>query len=127
MLSVVGTLLFILFTGYFLNHFLADRDQKLPGFEPTGQEKPPPYSEQWHPDDPKTAERKKSEHSNSDANRKRIWREMEPMIHELRAETYFGLIRLLKPGCRSIIIIVDRDSKDALLPKFARYVFPYRK
>lgn len=123
---MVGTLLFILFTGYFLNYFLADRDQKLPGFEP---EKPPPYSEQWHPSDPepKTAEKEKSKRSNSLANRKRFLREMEPMIHELRAETYFGLIRLLKPGCRSIIIIVDKDSKDVLLPKFARYVFPYRK
>lgn len=52
---------------------------------------------------------------------------MEPMIHELRAETYFGLIRLLKPGCRSIIIIVDKESKNLLLPRFAKHVFPYRK
>lgn len=52
---------------------------------------------------------------------------MEPMIHELRAETYFGLIRLLKPGCRSIIILVDSDSKDILLQKFARHIYSLRK
>jgi len=57
----------------------------------------------------------------------RVWREMEPMVHELRAETYFGLIRLLKPGCRSIILLVDPDSKDVLLPQFAKYIYPLRK
>lgn len=57
----------------------------------------------------------------------RIWREMEPMIHELRAETYFGLIRLLKPGCRSIVILLDTDSKEVLLPQFARHIYSLRK
>ena len=52
---------------------------------------------------------------------------MKSMTHELRAETYFGLIRLLKPGCRSLIVLVDDESKDVLLPQFARYVFPLRK
>lgn len=52
---------------------------------------------------------------------------MEPMVHELRAETYFGLIRLLKPGCRSIIILVDPDSRDVLLPQFAKHIHPLRK
>lgn len=54
-------------------------------------------------------------------------REMEPMLHELRAETYFGMIRLLKPGCRSIIVLVDEQSKNILLPQFAKYVWPFRK
>lgn len=54
-------------------------------------------------------------------------REMEPMMHELRAETYFGMIRLLKPGCRSIVVLVDEQSKDILLPQFAKHVWPFRK
>ena len=32
----------------------------------------------------------------------------ELKIHELRAETYNGMIRLLKPGCRTVVLIVDR-------------------
>ena len=32
----------------------------------------------------------------------------EMKIHELRAETYNGMIRLLKPGCRTLVLIVDR-------------------
>ncbi|VDO31724.1 unnamed protein product [Brugia timori] len=53
-------------------------------------------------------------------------REMEPMMHELRAETYFGMIRLLKPGCRSIVVLVDEQSKDILLPQFAKHIWPFR-
>lgn len=52
---------------------------------------------------------------------------MEPMIHELRAETYFGLIRLLKPGCRSLVVLVDTDSKEILLSQFARHIYPLRR
>ena len=54
-------------------------------------------------------------------------REMESLIHELRAETYFGLVKLLKPGCRSIIVLVDEKSKNILLPQFACHIWPYRK
>lgn len=56
----------------------------------------------------------------------RKWKDMQPLLHELKAETYFGLIRLLKPGCRSIIVLIDKESKDVLLPKFASYVWPLR-
>ncbi|VDK19955.1 unnamed protein product [Anisakis simplex] len=52
--------------------------------------------------------------------------EMIPMMHELRAETYFGMIRLLKPGCRSIVVLVDEQSKDILIPQFARCIWPFR-
>ncbi|KAI6241318.1 DnaJ domain protein [Aphelenchoides fujianensis] len=110
--SVVGTLAFILVIGYLLNYFIGEH--KLPAFD---GEKPPAYS------GTPTIRRPTAIPSVT----QRRWREMEPMIHELRAETYFGLIRLLKPGCRSIIVIVDEESKDLLLPQFARYVYPLRK
>ena len=48
-------------------------------------------------------------------------------IHELRGETYNGLIRLLKPGCRTLVLLVDKSSKPKLLTKFYRCVYPYRK
>ncbi|OQR69755.1 dnaJsubfamily C member 16-like [Tropilaelaps mercedesae] len=48
-------------------------------------------------------------------------------IHELRGETYNGLVRLLKPGCRTVVLLVDAESKPKLLPQFFKAVFPYRK
>ncbi|XP_076359404.1 dnaJ homolog subfamily C member 16 l(3)80Fg isoform X2 [Tachypleus tridentatus] len=48
-------------------------------------------------------------------------------IHELRGETYNGLVRLLKPGFRTIVLFVDKESKSKLLPKFYKIVYPYRK
>ena len=48
-------------------------------------------------------------------------------IHELRGETYNGLVRLLKPGCRTIVLLCDTASKPKLLPQFYRAVYPYRK
>lgn len=50
----------------------------------------------------------------------------ELKIHELRAETYNGMVRLLKPGCRTIVLIVDRESKEKLVPKFYKLAWPYR-
>ena len=81
-------------------------------------------SQEWHPEDPKAplTEEEKQQRIQS-----RIWRSMSPMLHELRAETQFGLIRLLKPGCRSIIVLVDVESRETLLRQFARHVYCLRK
>jgi len=49
------------------------------------------------------------------------------LLHELRAETYNGMIRMLKPGCRTIVVLVDDQSKTKLLSEFHRIVWPYRK
>ena len=51
----------------------------------------------------------------------------ELKVHELRAETYNGMVRLLKPGCRTIVLIVDRESKEKLVPKFYKFAWPYRR
>ncbi|CAG9095554.1 unnamed protein product [Plutella xylostella] len=51
----------------------------------------------------------------------------ELRLHELRKEKYNGLIRLLKPGCRTIVILVDAESRTMLLSKFHKTVWPYRK
>ena len=49
------------------------------------------------------------------------------LLHELRAETYNGMVRMLKPGCRTIVVLVDNESKNKLLSDFHRIVWPYRK
>ena len=49
------------------------------------------------------------------------------LLHELRAETYNGMVRMLKPGCRTIVVLVDSQSKNKLLSDFHRIVWPYRK
>ncbi|XP_014209177.1 dnaJ homolog subfamily C member 16 [Copidosoma floridanum] len=48
-------------------------------------------------------------------------------LHEMRAETFNGLVRFLKPGCRTIVLLVDAQSKLKLLPSFHKAVWPYRK
>lgn len=46
---------------------------------------------------------------------------------EMRRETYFGLVRLSKPGCRTIVLLCDAQSRAKLLSKFYQCVYPYRK
>ncbi|KAL7306855.1 hypothetical protein TKK_0001016 [Trichogramma kaykai] len=48
-------------------------------------------------------------------------------LYEMRTETYNRLVRLLKPGCRTIVLLVDKDSKLKLIPAFHKAVWPYRK
>ncbi|RZF48584.1 hypothetical protein LSTR_LSTR012545 [Laodelphax striatellus] len=48
-------------------------------------------------------------------------------LHEMRAETFNGLVRLLRPGCRTVLLLVDTQSRAKLLPKFHKIVWPYRK
>ncbi|VDP10218.1 unnamed protein product [Soboliphyme baturini] len=52
--------------------------------------------------------------------------ELSRLIRELRAETYFGMVRLLKPGCRTIVLLCDKESKDVLLPQFGQIIWPWR-
>lgn len=51
----------------------------------------------------------------------------ELKLHELRSEKYNGLVRLLKPGCRTILLILDMKSRQQLIPPFHKAVWPYRK
>ncbi|XP_011300799.1 dnaJ homolog subfamily C member 16 isoform X2 [Fopius arisanus] len=60
-------------------------------------------------------------------NSKGISSQPQLRLYEMRAEKYNGLVRLLKPGCRTIILIVDAQSRLKLLPAFHKAVWPYRK
>ncbi|CAH0554830.1 unnamed protein product [Brassicogethes aeneus] len=51
----------------------------------------------------------------------------ELKIHDLRPETYNGLVRMLKPGCRTIVLLLDNQSRTQLIPPFHKAVWPYRK
>lgn len=53
--------------------------------------------------------------------------ETDMNIRELKAETYNGMLRLLKPGYRSIVLLTDLESKEKLLNNFKKAVWPYRK
>uniref|UniRef100_A0A1B6DHU2 DnaJ homolog subfamily C member 16 n=1 Tax=Clastoptera arizonana TaxID=38151 RepID=A0A1B6DHU2_9HEMI len=48
-------------------------------------------------------------------------------LHEMRAESYNGLVRLLRPGCRTLVLLVDTQSRTKLLPQFHKIIWPYRK
>ncbi|XP_068204151.1 dnaJ homolog subfamily C member 16 isoform X3 [Palaemon carinicauda] len=48
-------------------------------------------------------------------------------VHELRGETYNGLVRMLKPGCRTLVMLCDSESRSKLMPKFHKACWPYRK
>lgn len=54
-------------------------------------------------------------------------RQRELKLHELRAETYNGLVRLIKPGCRTIILLIDNNTAVLLARQFYHIVWPYRK
>lgn len=51
----------------------------------------------------------------------------ELKLHELRAEKYNGLVRLLKPGCRTFVLVTDLQSRPKLIPGYHKAVWPYRK
>ena len=52
---------------------------------------------------------------------------MELKLIEFKAETYNGLLRLLRPGCRTMILILDKETKDSLGAKFFKAMWPYRR
>ncbi|KHJ91828.1 DnaJ domain protein [Oesophagostomum dentatum] len=117
-LSAVATFLVILIIGYGLNYMNQESRPK--------KEKPKHFSgEEWHPEDPH-AKTEPPPKPNPQARLQRALSIMNPHIHELRAESYFGMIRLLKPGCRSLILLVDEQSKEKLMMQFAQYILPLR-
>lgn len=75
-------------------------------------------------------ERKAENEKTARKNRGKAFEETEEyksLIRELRAESYFGMVRLLKPGCRTLVVLCDKETKDVLVPQFARAIWPWRK
>ncbi|KAK6030362.1 DnaJ domain protein [Ostertagia ostertagi] len=115
-LSAVATFLVILVIGYTLNYMNQESRPKKPRTF---------ASDEWHPEDPQSKS-DPPQKPNPQARLQRALSIMNPHIHELRAESYFGMIRLLKPGCRSLILLVDEENKEKLLMQFAQYILPLR-
>ncbi|XP_969135.2 dnaJ homolog subfamily C member 16 isoform X1 [Tribolium castaneum] len=101
-LSIVGTIIFILAVGYFMAYLVRLEEESIQ------QQKA----------------KAKSGNNNNDSNSSY---QPELRLHELRAEKYNGLVRLLKPGCRTILLVVDMHSCRQLIPPFHKAVWPYRK
>lgn len=101
-ISVIGTILFILGVGYLMTYLVKIEEENVrkQGYFPKQKSEPASESSAYIP---------------------------ELKIHEFRAEKYNGLVRLLKPGCRTIILIADTQSRPKLLPGFHKAIWPYRK
>lgn len=69
----------------------------------------------------------KSGNNNNDSNLSNGSYQPELKLHEMRSEKYNGLVRLLKPGCRTILLVCDFQSRQQLIPPFHKAVWPYRK
>lgn len=104
-ISVLATLAIVLVVGYLMAYLIRVEEESVQ------REK---------------AERRKQ---NGTANGKKTITDTqsELRLHELRAEKYNGLVRLLKPGFRTIVLLVDMQSRVQLLSKFHKIVWPYRK
>ena len=51
----------------------------------------------------------------------------ELKLIEFKAETYNGLVKLLRPGCRTLLLICDMETKSVLASKFFKMMWPYRR
>lgn len=100
-ISILGTIAFIIFAAYLMTYLMKLEEKKV----------------------------KESYEAGSLGGSRSSLNGYQPQlkIHEMRAETYNGLVRLLRPGCRTILLLVDTQSKPKLLPKFHKFVWPYRK
>ncbi|KAG5889837.1 hypothetical protein JTB14_023162 [Gonioctena quinquepunctata] len=99
--SILGTILFILAIGYFMAYLVRIEEENI------------------------KKQKAKSGNNNNDTSNTNYQPELR--LHEMRSETYNALVRLLKPGCRTIILVLDMQSRQQLIPPFHRAVWPYRK
>ncbi|XP_023950560.2 dnaJ homolog subfamily C member 16 [Bicyclus anynana] len=101
-LSVLGTVALVLAAGYFMAYLIRVEEESV--------------------------QRQKEERRRQNgAKRNNNETQPEMRLHEMRAEKYNGLVRLQKPGCRTIVLLVDMQSRVQLLSKFHKIVWPYRK
>lgn len=102
-LSILGTIVFILAVGYFMAYLVRLEEESVQNEK----------------------EKAKSGNNNNESTNTNYQPELR--LHELRSEKYNGLVRLLKPGCRTVLLILDMKSRQQLIPPFHKAVWPYRK
>lgn len=98
--SILGTILFILAIGYFMAYLVRIEEESI---------------------------RKQKAKTSNNNNSVNVSYQPELRLHEMRSETYNALVRLLKPGCRTIVLVLDMQSRQQLIPPFHKAVWPYRK
>ncbi|XP_069683345.1 dnaJ homolog subfamily C member 16 [Periplaneta americana] len=111
-LSIMATILFIVAGGYVLSYIVRMEEESIKKQQFTNAQN--------------VAEESVPSNDNNNRKAKAAVPQLR-LLHELRAETYNGMVRMLKPGCRTIVVLVDNQSKTKLLPDFHRIVWPYRK
>ncbi|XP_057651813.1 dnaJ homolog subfamily C member 16 isoform X1 [Diorhabda carinulata] len=97
--SILGTILFILAIGYFMAYLVRIEEESI------------------------QKQKAKTSNNNNSVN---VSYQPELRLHEMRSETYNALVRLLKPGCRTIVLVLDMQSRQQLIPPFHKAVWPYR-
>lgn len=128
-LSVFGTIGFIVAIGYLLAYLVRIEEEDIQKKQSTknnnnnGRKK----LKFWQPNAVKLRKQFFFSPSDNKGTTKPVPYVPELKLHELRAEKYNGLVRLLKPGCRTIILVTDLQSRPKLIPGFHKAVWPYRK
>ncbi|XP_071446764.1 dnaJ homolog subfamily C member 16 isoform X1 [Hetaerina americana] len=119
-ISVVATVLFIVAGGYVMSYLVRMEEESVQEQRRQNRNRKPKDGEAVPPEPSATPMFCQSQQTTSSNN-------SQLRLHELRAETYNGMVRLLKPGCRTVILLVDNDSRKKLLLAFHKIVWPYRK
>ncbi|ERL93213.1 dnaJ homolog subfamily C member 16 [Dendroctonus ponderosae] len=101
-LSVLGSILFILGIGYLMAHLVEQEEENV-------------------------KKMRASDKSGNNNNNSKPSYQPELKLHDFRSESYNALVRMLKPGCRTVLLILDMQSRQQLIPQFHRAVWPYRK
>ncbi|XP_043065434.1 dnaJ homolog subfamily C member 16 [Drosophila ficusphila] len=97
--SLLGTIVFMFAVGYILMYYVRTEEKNL----------------------------KAQGHLNNSQDHQHNKLIPELKLYEMRAEKYNGMVRLLKPGCRTLLLITDFQSRYKLIPNFHKAVWPYRK
>ncbi|EGT35982.1 hypothetical protein CAEBREN_28922 [Caenorhabditis brenneri] len=99
-LSAVGSLFMIMSIGWLCSYFNekpSDFKKRKPKANDvadlTGD---PTTTNEWHPDDPNTKKKESESSKQQSAGKSKLAAVMKPLIHELRAETYFVFEQCLK-------------------------------
>ncbi|CAG7836807.1 unnamed protein product [Allacma fusca] len=129
--SLIATILFIVAGGFIMAYLVRLEEESILAKANNVNQTTPTTTTtpvNHHRPDPETVRRRcSSNNSTGGVPAHQASGPMDLRIHELRGETYNGLVRLIKPGCRTLVLLLDTDSKAALMPKFQRCVWPYRK
>ncbi|XP_055336661.1 dnaJ homolog subfamily C member 16-like isoform X2 [Paramacrobiotus metropolitanus] len=68
----------------------------------------------------------RSKEAREEEERRRAALPVDRFVMELKAQTYHGLLRHTKPGCRTIVVLVDDESRKELVDSFAEIMKPFQ-